>query len=107
MGEPEKTLLQQIREKEQEYAHKIEAVRTETDSAIASARSEAESLLCTVDSAGKKDAEQLYWEEKGKIEREVEALRRDAALRREMAAAGGGRNLPHAVETITRYVTME
>jgi len=107
MEEPEKTLLQQIREKELEYADKIEAVRKETDSVIASARSEGESLLCSVDSAGKKDAEQLYWQEKAKIETEVEALRRDAAVRQEIAATDGERNLPRAVQTITRYVTME
>ena len=50
MEETEKTLLQQIREKEQEYAKKIEVIKKETDAAIASAQSEAESLLCTADS---------------------------------------------------------
>ena len=47
--EPEKTLLQQIREKEMEYAGKIEAVKIETDAAIAAAENEAENLLCTAD----------------------------------------------------------
>lgn len=107
MEAPEKTLLQQIREREQEYAEKIEGVKKETDAAITTAQSEAESLLCTVDSSGKKDAEQLYWQEKGKIEAEVEALRRDAAERRDMAAADGQKNLPRAVEAITRYVRLE
>ncbi len=51
--EPEKTLLQQIREKELEYARKIEAVKTETDAAIAAAENDAENLLCTADSEGK------------------------------------------------------
>lgn len=107
MDGPEKTLLQQIREKELEYAGKIEAVRKETESVVAAAQNDAESLLCTIDIAGKKDAEQLYWQEKGRIEIEVEALRRDAAAGREMAAEAGEKNLPRAVETITRYVTME
>ena len=53
MEETEKTLLQQIREKEQEYAKKIEVIKKETDAAIASAQSEAESLLCTADSCRK------------------------------------------------------
>jgi vacuolar-type H+-ATPase subunit H len=107
MDEPEKTLLQQIREKEQEYAKKIEAIKKETDAAITSAQSEAESLLCTADSVGKAEAEQRYWQEKGKIEAEIEGLKRGAADDRDMAAARGEKNLPRAVETITGYVTME
>jgi vacuolar-type H+-ATPase subunit H len=103
----EKPLLQQIREKEQAYAMRLEAVRKEADAAIASAQSEAESLLCTADSAGKTEAEQLYWQEKGKIETEIEGLRHGAAAERDMAAARGEKNLTRAVETITGYVTME
>ena len=86
---------------------RLEVIKKETDAAIASAQSEAESLLCTADSVGKKEAEQLYWQEKGKIETEIEALRRGAAAERESAAARGEKNLPRAVETITGYVTME
>jgi hypothetical protein len=107
MEETEKTLLQQIREKEQEYAKKIEAIKKETDAAIASAQSEAESLLCTADSAGKTEAEQRYWQEKGKIETEIEGLRRGAAAERDMAAAKGEKNLPRAVDTIAGFVTRE
>jgi vacuolar-type H+-ATPase subunit H len=107
MNEPEKTLLQQIREREQEYAKKIEVIRKETNAAIASAQGEAESLLCTADSAGKTEAEQRYWEKKGKIETEIECLRQEAAAGRDRAAARGEKNLPHAVETITGYVTRE
>lgn|SRR5512145_315093 len=107
MGESEKTLLQQIREKEQEYAKKIEIVRNETDAAITSAQAEAESLLCTADSSAKKEAEMIYWQEKGKIEAGIEGLRRGAAAERESAAARGEKNLPRAVDTIAGFVTME
>jgi len=107
MEEMEKTLLQQIREKEQEYAKKLEVIKKETDTAIASAQSEAESLLCTADGAGKKEAELIYWQEKGKIEAEIEALRQGAAAERESAAARGEKNLPRAVEAIAGYVTRE
>lgn len=107
MEETEKTLLQQIREKEQEYAKKLGVIKNETDAAIASAQSEAESLLCSADSAGKKEAELIYWQEKGKIEAEIEALRQGAEAERELAAARGERNLPRAVEAITGYVTRE
>jgi vacuolar-type H+-ATPase subunit H len=107
MEEREKTLLQQIREKEQEYAKKLEVVRNETDTAIASAQADAENLLCTADAAAKTEAEKLYWQEKGKIEAEIEELRRGAAAGRDMAAARGEKNQPRAVDTITGYVTME
>ncbi|HSQ93839.1 MAG TPA: V-type ATPase subunit subunit G family protein [Methanoregula sp.] len=107
MDDEEKTLLQQIREKEQEYAKKTEMIKKETEAAIASAQAEAESLLCTADSAGKTEAERFFWEEKGKIEAEIEGLRRGAAAERDMAAARGEKNLSRAVETIAGYVTME
>jgi hypothetical protein len=105
--EPEKTLLQQIREKEQEYAHKIELVKTETEAATAAAKAEAESLLCTADSTGTAEAERLYWQEKGKIESEIEAMKSRAASMREQEAGKGAENLPRAVQAITRYVMME
>jgi len=107
MDETEKTLLQQIREKEQEFAGKLEVVKKETDAAIASAQAEAESLICTADSAVKKEAEQLYWEEKGKIESEVAELRRSSIAEREAAAARGKENLPKAAGRIAGLVTME
>lgn len=105
--EPEKTLLQQIREKEQEYARKIELVKAETEAATAAAKSDAESLLCTADSTGAAEAERLYWQEKGKIEKEIEELNARAAAERETAAKSGEENLPRAVQAITGYVTME
>jgi vacuolar-type H+-ATPase subunit H len=104
--EPEKTLLQQIREKEQEYAQKIEAIKKETGLAVEAAREDAEALLCTADGAGKTEAERLYWEGRGKIETEIEALKQAAAAEREAAVARGQRNLPHAIDIITGVVTM-
>lgn len=103
----EKTLLQQIREKEQEFAHKLERVKKETDLEVEAARNEAEALLCTIDSAGKAEAERLYWEGKGKIEAAIGELGEEAAAERTAAAATGERNIPRAVDAITGYVTME
>ncbi|MCK9579182.1 MAG: heat shock 70 family protein [Methanoregula sp.] len=105
--ETEKTLLQQIREKEQEYAQKIECVKTETDQKVEAAKNEAEALLCTADGSGKTEAEKLYWEGKGKIEAEIEALKQVAFAEREAAAATGEKNLPRAIDAITGYVTMD
>jgi vacuolar-type H+-ATPase subunit H len=107
MGEPEKTLLQQIREKEQEYAEKIEGVKKETGLAVDAAKNEAEALLCTADGSGKTEAERLYWEGKGKIDAEIEALKNSAVAARDNAAAKGERNQSRAIDAITGYVTME
>ena len=102
-----KNAVQQIREKEQEYAEKTEAIKKETDAAITAVESEAESMLCTADSTGKIEAELLYWQEKGEIEAEIEGLKREAVAVREKVAAAGEKNLASAIETITRSVIME
>jgi vacuolar-type H+-ATPase subunit H len=105
--DPEKTLLQQIREKEQEYAQKIEGVKKETALAVEAAKNEAEALLCTADGSGKAEAERLYWEGKSKIEAEIEDLKRGAVTIRETAMARGEKNQHRAIDAIKGYVTME
>jgi vacuolar-type H+-ATPase subunit H len=103
----DKTLLQQIRDKEQELAQKVDAVRAEAEATVAAARNEAEDLLCTADTAGKKTAEQVYWKERGKTEIEIEALKKAAEEERENVAVRGERNIPVAADRIVRYVTMD
>ncbi len=105
--EEEKTLLQRIREKEQEFARKTDEVKNETDRAVEAARSEAEDLLCTADSTAKTEAERIYWEKKGEIEADIVELQRRAEAEREAAVKTAEENLPRAVDAITRAVTME
>lgn len=104
--EPEKTLLQQIREKEQEYAKRLDDVKKEVDLSVESARSDAEALLCTADGAGKAEAERLYWEGKAKTETEIGELKRAAAAGQQDAEERGRKNLSRAIDAITGYVTM-
>jgi vacuolar-type H+-ATPase subunit H len=103
----EKTLLQQIRDKEQELAQKVEAIRLEADASVAAARTEAEDLLCTADTAGKKTAEEVYWKERGRTEMEIAALKQAAERDREAASVQGTKNVPAAADRIVSYVTME
>jgi V/A-type H+/Na+-transporting ATPase subunit G/H len=103
----EKTLLQQIRDKEQELGKKVDLARAETETIIEAARADAEALLCTADEAGKKAAEQVYWEERGKTEAAVEALKQAALQEIATVTKQGDKNLPAAVDRIVRYVTME
>jgi vacuolar-type H+-ATPase subunit H len=107
MAEPEKSLLQQIRDKEQEFSKKIDTARAEAESMVAAARTEAEDLLCTADKAGKTSAEQVYWTERGRTEMDIEALKSAAEQELKRASHEGDLNLPAAAEQIFRYVTME
>jgi vacuolar-type H+-ATPase subunit H len=103
----EKTLLQQIRDKEQEFTHKIDAAKKEADAMVTAAKTEADELLCMADADGKKSAEQVYWSVRGKTALEIEALNKSADLERAALLAKGERNIPAAAEQIVRYVTME
>jgi vacuolar-type H+-ATPase subunit H len=103
----EKTLLQQIRDKEQELGQKVDVVRAEADASVAAARAEAEDLLCTADKQGKTTAEQMYWKERGRTSIEIEELKSAALRERETVSVRGVRNIPAATERIVRYVTME
>jgi V/A-type H+-transporting ATPase subunit G/H len=103
----EKTLLQQIREKEQDVAKKIEVVKGDADASIAAANSEAENLLCTASAEGKIASEELYWREKGRTGALIEELRVDAGRAAEAAAERGNKKIPTAADAIVRYVTME
>jgi len=103
----EKTLLQQIRDKEQEFAHKIDTAKKEADAVLTVAKTEAEELLCTADAEGKKSAELVYWNVRGKTAVEIEALTKAAEFDRTAVSERGERNIPAAAERIVRYVTME
>lgn len=103
----EKTLLQQIREKEQDVATRIETVRAGTDASIAASKTDAENLLCTANAEGKIASEELYWREKGTAEAEAEQLRLDARREAEAVSERGQKNIPAAADAIVRFVTME
>jgi vacuolar-type H+-ATPase subunit H len=102
----EKTLLQQIREKEQDVAQKIEDVKAGTEASIIAAKTDAENLLCTASAEGKIAAEEVYWREKGNTEARIAQLKQDAEREAE-AVETGKKNIPEAADAIVRYVTMK
>lgn len=106
MTDTEKTLLQQIRDKEHEFARQIDTARSEADALVAAARTDAEDLLCTAEKAGKTSAEQVYWNERGRTETEIGALKKAAEHERESASRKEEQNLPKAADRIFSYVTM-
>ncbi len=105
--EPERTLLQQIRDKEQELASRIDVVRQEADAEVTAARNQAADILCTADKMAKTTAEQVYWKERGRTETEIDALQKAAELELETTTLQGERNIQAAAREIIGYVTME
>jgi vacuolar-type H+-ATPase subunit H len=105
--EEEKTLLQQIRDKEQEFSKKIQTVKQETDAQIAAAMSEQEGTIREAGRSGKTAAEELFRTDKQKTENEIGQMKKVAALETEAARVKGERNLQPAVEKIVGYVTLE
>jgi len=103
----ERTLLQQIRDKEQELGSRIEGARKNADAMITAAQSEADDLVCTADSMAKTSAEKVYWTERGRTETEITELKRAAEQDTAVAIARAEKNIPAAADAIVRYVTGE
>lgn len=103
----ERTLLQQIRDKEQELGSRIEAAREKSTALIEAARSEADDLVCTAESMAKTAAEQVYWTERGRTETDIAELKRAAEQETTAALARAEKNVPAAADAIVRYVTGE
>jgi vacuolar-type H+-ATPase subunit H len=105
--EEERTLLQQIRDKEQAFSKKIETVKQETDAQIAAAEHEREIAIRQAGISGKKSADDLFSREQQKTEIEIDRMKKAAESETEAAIAKGKRNLRPAVEKIISYVIME
>jgi vacuolar-type H+-ATPase subunit H len=105
--EEERTLLQQIRDKEQEYSKKIETVKQETDAQIVAAKNERDGTIRDAGRSGKTAAEELYIREKHKTETEIGQMKKASAIENEAARAKGEKNLQPAVEKIVGYVINE
>jgi vacuolar-type H+-ATPase subunit H len=103
----EKTLLQQIRDKEQEQSKKIDAVKAETDAEIAAARHRAEEVVNDAERSGKMAADEFLKKEKEKTDAEIERMKKATETAAESARIKGETNLQPTVEKIVHYVTMK
>ncbi|MGA2161580.1 MAG: V-type ATPase subunit subunit G family protein [Methanoregula sp.] len=101
----EKSLLQQIRDREQEFAIKIEAAKRETEAEIAAAYQQADTIITEAGKRRKAAAEALLHEETATTGAEVDRIKKEAAALAEAARKNGERHLPSAVEKITEFVT--
>jgi vacuolar-type H+-ATPase subunit H len=103
----ERTLLQQIRDKEHEFSKNVETVKQETDAQIGAAKALRENALVDAELTGKNAAEELFQKEKQKTETEIERMKKASAAETEGARIKGEKNLQSAVEKIVGFVIME
>ena len=103
----EKTLLQQIREKELMLNIKIEDTRKEAEEIILNARKEATEMIETSEKEGKKAAQEYYEKEMEKLKKEIEQLKDQSNQQALLVQAEGERNLPSAIDKIAKIVSLE
>lgn len=102
----EKTLLQQIRDKEQQVSRMIETVKEETDTVITAAKSEAERIIQDAEKSGRSAAEELLRVENTNSQKQAEEVKKTFAAEVESAKTSGEKNLNSAADTIVNYVTL-
>ena len=103
----EKTLLQQIREKELLLNIKIEDTRREADEAVLAAEKEASAKIEEAERTAKEAARVYYDREIEKVNKEIEQLKDQGTRQALSIKEAGKRNLPRAIEKIVKAVSME
>jgi len=103
----EKSLLQQIREKELTISIKVDETRREGEEVILTARKEASEIIETSEKEGKKAAQEYYEKEMEKLRKEIEQLRDQSNQQALLVRTEGERNLPSALDKIVKVVTLE
>lgn len=102
-----KSLLQQVREKEQVLNVKLELIARDAEKLMQETKKEAANIINKADKEAKEAASSYYAGEQKKIDAEVDAIKQktglDAAMIRERERA----NMPAAVERIIKEVTMQ
>ena len=103
----EKSLLQQIREKELTLSIKIDETRREAEEITLSARKEALDMIENSEREGKKAAEQYYEKEMENLKKEIEQLKSQGNQRAMSVRVDGERNVPLAIDQIVNVVSGE
>jgi vacuolar-type H+-ATPase subunit H len=103
----DKTLLQQIREKELMLNIKIEDTRRDAQEIILKARNEAEAMIENSEREGTAAAQKYYKNEMEAIKQEIDQLMTRGNLDAVSAKESGERNLQPAIKMIVAIVSME
>jgi V/A-type H+-transporting ATPase subunit G/H len=103
----ERSLLQKIREKELEINVQVDEARRGAEETIAQARKEADEILKNAEIEAKAAVQDLTRREMESVTREIEAARITADGEVRTLKEKGERNLPKAIEEITKVVALE
>jgi vacuolar-type H+-ATPase subunit H len=103
----EKSLLQQIREKELMLSIKIDETRREAEEITLSARKEALEMIENSEREGKKAAQEYYDREMENLKKEIEQLKSHSIQQAMSVRVDGERNLPLAIDKIVKVVSGE
>jgi vacuolar-type H+-ATPase subunit H len=103
----EKSLLQQIREKELMLSIKIDETRREAEEITLKARKEASEMIENSEREGKKTAREYYEKEMELLKVEIEQLKSQGNQQAMSVRKEGERNLPSAIDTIVKAVSGE
>jgi vacuolar-type H+-ATPase subunit H len=103
---PEKSVLQQVREKELMFSIKIFEARGSAEEVIQSARKEASEMIENSEKEGKKAAREFYDREMEIIRQDVERLKSQGIQKAKATQAEAERNLEPAIRKIVTTVSM-
>jgi len=103
----EKTLLQQIREKELMLNIKIEETKKEAEEIILKARRDADAMVETSEREGKEAAQHYYENEMESLRREIDQLAASGEMETRTVKETGERNVQPAIRQIVKTVSME
>jgi len=103
----EKSLLQQIREKELLLSIKIDETRGEAEEITLTARKEALEMIENSEREGKKVAQEYYEKEIENVKKEIERLKSQTNQQVMSVQMDGERNLPSAIDKMVKVVSGE
>jgi vacuolar-type H+-ATPase subunit H len=102
----EKSILQQIRDKEQELNTEIESVKLQCEEKVSAAMKEAVEIMRTAENSAKTAAEDYYRQEKKTTDAEIDRLKKESAELLASAQEKGRQNFAAAVRKITADITL-
>lgn len=103
----DKTLLQQIREKELMLNIKIEEIRRDAEEVVRKAREHADAMIETSEKEGKEAAQHYYDREMEALKEEIDQLTNRGIRETETVRETGEHNVHPAITKIVRTVSME
>ena len=103
----EKSLLQQIREKELTLSIKIDETRREAEEISLSARKEALEMIENSEREGKIAAEEYYEKVMENLKIEIEQLKNRGIQQAMSVRVDGERNVPLAIDKIVKVISGE